>query len=127
MVQAINLPYPYPYLTSKKTLRYHDDFITAFQNVDAAADAGSLAGFGIPDGSVIPVPPKEAKGHGIGDIKLAAKYNFNKNWAMALSYQEGLLKTGNDGTELKELSDDQEQLATGYMSDFTTLAMFYDH
>jgi hypothetical protein len=118
---SVSIPYV------KKTLRYHDDYINAFKNVETAADAGALAGFGIPDSSVIPLPPKEAKGHGIGDIKIGAKYNFNKNWALAFAYQGGLLKTGNDSTELKAVSDNQEQLTTGYMADYTTLALYYDH
>lgn len=46
---------------------------------------------------------------------------------MGLSYQGGLLKTGNDSTELKALSDNQEQLSTGHMADFTTVALYYDH
>lgn len=118
---SISIPYV------KKTLRYHDDYIAAMQSVKDFADAGNLVGLGIPDGSSIPLPPEEAKGHDFGDIKIGAKYNFNKSWALVLSYQGGLLKTGNDSTELKALSDDQEQLSTGYMADFTTLALYYDH
>ena len=107
---SFTLPY------EDKTVKYSQEYIDTFTALNANPGLASA----------ITVPPRVAKGSGLGDASMALKYRFMKNAAMAFKYQAGALKFGKDGTEIRDAIDGFEEIYTGKKEDRFTLAMFYD-
>lgn len=106
----------------KRQIEFTQDYVDAFKAGDAAAGNDEIPG--ISDEDVV-IPPKVAKGEGIGDMTISLRYRLFENLSILAGYSGGFLKTGNNSTEVKK-SDNIEELPTGSDRDTTSLKLIYD-
>lgn len=106
----INLPF------RNDALEYTDTYVAVMSQLN-----GLSSGLD----ALIVVPPKKAKGTGLGDITLGAKYRITNRLALGGAFRGSFLKVGDDAKE-RDYSDGVETLKTGEAADYTTLALFYD-
>lgn len=116
---SIGLSVPY----RKRVVNYSQDYVDAFKNLDQLASNGFIPGV---SGSDITVPPKTARGEGIGDMTAGFRYKILDGFAFQGTVKTGFLKTGKDYSEVEQKRDGFEEIVTGISGDEYTLETYYD-